>query len=129
MPPKGPTGPATPTAQPVGNAPAASGMLTPQEPTGQIEAAKLDVFHATKLLDRAVQKFGKGEDGDVALKARAMLTRRFGDHEDLSEEFSPAELKRMLATLAGPGASGPGAPPQTQQTPPAQGAAPAPPQQ
>jgi hypothetical protein len=100
-----------PEAQPVGNAPAAAGTLTPQEPSGEIEAAKLDVYHAVKLLDRAVAKFGEGsEDGEVALKARATLTRKFGEHEDVSEEFSPAELKRMLATLAGPGATGPGAP-------------------
>lgn len=113
-----PTGAPTPTAQPTGGAPAAAGMMTPQEPSGEIESAKLDVYHAVKLLDRAVSKLGKGDDGDAALKARAMLTRHFGDHEDISEEFSPAELQRMLAALAGPGAAGPGAPkppPQAQQ--------------
>jgi hypothetical protein len=110
MPSPVPGAPATPEAQPVGNAPAAAGPLTPQEPTGEIEAAKLDVFHAVKLLDRALSKFGNNEDGTVALKARAMLTKRFGQFEDESEEFSPAEMKRMLASLAGPGATGP--PPQ-----------------
>lgn len=119
MPDPVPGAPETPTAQPVGNAPAAAGMMTPQEPQGEIEAAKLDVFHAVKLLDRARSKFGNNEDGEAVLKARASLTRRFGDHEDVSEEFSPGELKRMLASLAGPGASGPGAPP-----PPPQGGAP-----
>jgi hypothetical protein len=106
--------PDQPTAQPVGNGPSAAGPITPQEPSGEIEAAKLDVYHATKLLDRARAKFGESEDGKVTLKARAMLTRQFGEHEDTSEEFSPAELKRMLASLAGPGATGPGAPPQQQ---------------
>lgn len=119
MPQPVPGAPQTPAAQPVGNAPAAAGMMTPQEPSGEIEAAKLDVYHAVKLLDRAVSKFGNNEDGEVVLKARASLTKRFGDHEDESEEFSPGELKRMLASLAGPGASGPGAPP-----PPQPGAAP-----
>jgi hypothetical protein len=113
-----------PTAQPVGNAPAAAGMLTPQEPEGEVEAAKLDVYHAMKLLDRAISKFGKGEDSDVALRARATLTRKFGKDEDTSEEFSPAELKRMLATLAGPGATGGGA----QKPPPGPPAGGAPPQ-
>jgi len=86
-------------------------MLTPQTPSGEFEAAKLDVYHAVKLLDRAIGKFGKSEDGDAALRARSMLTRRFGDSEDTSQEFSPAEIKRMLASLIGPGAAGPGAPP------------------
>jgi hypothetical protein len=89
-------------------------MMTPQEPSGEIEAAKLDVYHAVKLLDRACQKFGNSEDGQKALKARALLTKAFGEHEDESEEFSPGELKRMLAALAGPGAAGPGAPPPPQ---------------
>lgn len=99
-------------------------MMTPQEPTGEIEAAKLDVYHAVKLLDRACSKFGNNEDAFVVLKARAALTRRFGDHEDESAEFSPGEMKRMLASLAGPGAAGPGAPPPSQPAPPPGGPAP-----
>jgi len=119
-----PAGAQTPTPQDVGNAPAAAGMMTPQSPQGETEAAKLDVYHATKLLMRACGKFGPSEDGDYVLKTMASLIKHFGDHEDVSEEFSPAELKRMLATLAGPGAAGPGAP----QTPsPGGGGAPAPP--
>lgn len=106
-----------PTAQPVGNAPAAAGMTTPQEPSGELEAAKMDVYFAVKLLDRAVSKFGKSEDGDFALRARAMLTKRFGEHEETSEEFAPSEMKRMLATIAGPGASGPSAPTSPQSAP------------
>lgn len=116
-----PSGPANPTAQPVGSAPAAAGMMTPQEPTGEIESAKLDVLHACKLLDRAVSRFGDNEEAHVALRARAMLTKKFGEFEDESEEFSPAELKRMLASLAGPGATGPGAQP---NAPPVTGAPP-----
>lgn len=102
--------------------------MSPQEPTGEIEAAKLDIYHAVKLLDRALQKFGNNPDGEAALKARAMLTSKFGDHEDISEEFSPAELKRMLASLAGPGAAGPGAPTPSAPSGPATGGAGAPPQ-
>src|ERR1700691_3340178 len=99
MPQPVPGAPETPSAQPEGNAPAAAKPLTPQEPTGEIEAAKLDVYHAVKLLERARSKFGNNEDGEAVLKARSSLTRRFGDHEDQSEEFSPGELKRMLASL------------------------------
>ena len=125
MPEENPGGePATPTAQPVGNAPAAAGVLTPQEPTGEIEAGKLDVYHARKLLERAISKMGiNSDEGKKALESLAKLTKDFGDHEDTSEEFSPAELKRMLASLAGPGATG--APPQANAPSPPPGAPPA----
>ena len=86
-------------------------MMTPQSPSGEVEAAKLDIYHVVKLLDRALGKFpAQSEEAKVALRARVTLTRKFGEFEDTSEEFSPAELKRMLASLAGPGAAGPGAP-------------------
>ena len=108
-----------PEAQPVGNAPAAAGMMTPQPPSGDIQSARLDVYSAMKLLDRAVGKFGpKSEDGEAALKATAALRRSFSEYEDTSEEFSPSEIKRMLASLAGPGAAGPGAPAQPPGAPP-----------
>lgn len=93
-------------------------MLTPQPAAGEVEAAKLAVFHAQKFLQSAVSKFGKSEDGDAALRILGSLIKRFGEYEDTSEEFSPAEMKRMLATLAGPGAAGPGAPPPKQAAPP-----------
>jgi hypothetical protein len=118
MPDQPEAGTPVPTAQPVGNAPAAAGTLTPQEPTGQIEAGKLDVYHARKLLERAVSKFGvNSPEGEKALRSLGSLTKDFGDHEDTDEQFSPAELKRMLASLAGPGATG-GPPPQQAQPPP-----------
>jgi hypothetical protein len=119
MPEPTPSGPETPTAQPVGNAPSAAGMMTPQAPQGETEAAKLDIYHAMKLIDRAIGRFGQSDDGEYALKVRAMLTQHFGEHEDTSEEFSPAELKRMLASLAGPGQTPTPSPsPQGAQAPP-----------
>lgn len=106
-------------ADPTGNAPAASGMLTPQKPEGDFSAAKLDAHHATKLLDRGIAKVGpKSEEGKAMLKARAALTAQFGEHEEETAEFSMAEIKRMVATLVGPGEPPkPQGQPQ-QQTPP-----------
>jgi hypothetical protein len=115
-----------PTTQPVGNAPAAAGMMTPQAPQGQTEAGKLTMFFVQKLLMRATTQFGQNDDGDFALQILSRVVKRFGEHEDTSEEFAPAELKRMLATLAGPGAAGPGAP-QTNPSAAAPGGASAPP--
>jgi hypothetical protein len=102
-------------ADPTGNAPSATGMLTPQKPEGDFSAAKLDAYHAQKLLDRAIAKVGsKSDEGKAMLKARAALTAHFGEHEEETAEFSQAELKRMLATLIGPGeAPKPQQPPQT----------------
>jgi hypothetical protein len=89
---------------PVGNAPSSTGMLTPQTPEGDLASAKLDAFHAMKLLDRGIEKFGvQSKQGKVMLSARAKLTEEFGEHEEEVQEFSLAELKRMLATLQGPG--------------------------
>lgn len=103
-------------ADPTGNAPAATGMLTPQKPEGDFAAAKLDAFHATKLLDRAIARVGsKSDDGKALLAARAKLTERFGEHEEETAEFSMAEIKRMVATLVGPGE-----PPKQQGQPPPQ---------
>lgn len=99
-----------------GGAPAASGMMVPQAPEGDIESAKLDAYHAMKLLDRAIAKIGR--DSDVAstmLRARAVLTKLVGEHEEESERFSDAEIKRMLLTLAGPSS------PQAPMTPPQKG--------
>ena len=103
-----------PTESPaVGDGPAASGALTPQAPDGEIEAAKLDAYHAVRLIDRAIGRFGKkSEHADALLKARATLTSCFGDCEEDSERFSPAEIKRMVAQLLGAGE-----PPQQQQQP------------
>jgi len=116
--------PQEPTA--TGDSPAATGMLTPQAPEGDFASAKLDAFHAMKLIDRALQKFGndtKTKQGKALLAARAKLTEEFGQHEEESAEFSLAELKRMIATLEGPGeAPKPPPPQQQQQAPP--GAAP-----
>ncbi len=104
-------------ADPTGNAPAATGMLTPQKPEGDFASAKLDAYHAMKLLDRAIAKVGsKSDEGKAMLAARAKLTSHFGEHEEETAEFSMAEMKRMLATLVGPGEAP--KPPQQPQTPP-----------
>jgi len=104
------------TADPTGNAPAATGMLTPQKPEGDFSSARLDALFAMKLLDRAISKVGvKSEDGEAMLRARATLTRRFGEQEEETDEFSRAELKRLMEHLAGPGE----APKQQGKAPPA----------
>jgi hypothetical protein len=108
-----------PEPDPTGDAPASTGMLTPQAPEGDIASAKLDAFHAMKLLDRAIAKMGsKSDEGKAMLAARAKLTKQFGEHEEESSEFSLAEIKRMLATLEGPGEAPKPPPPQQQQAPP-----------
>jgi hypothetical protein len=107
----------------VGGAPAASGAMTPQQPDGEVEAAKLDAYHAVRLIDRAIGRFGKKtEQADALLKARGVLTSCFGDYEESSERFSPAEIKRMVAQLIGAGEpqqpkQGASAQPQQQQQP------------
>jgi hypothetical protein len=87
-----------------GNAPAAAGMMTPQAPEGDIESAKLDAYHAMRMLDRLISKMGrKNEYSEAALRARSILAGQFGEHEEDSQKFSDAEIKRMVLTLAGPG--------------------------
>jgi hypothetical protein len=99
-----------------GGAPAASGMMVPQAPEGDIESAKLDAYHAMRLIDRAVAKIGRKSDvADGLMRARAVLTGVVGEHEEDSEKFSDAEIKRMVLTLAGPSS------PQAPMTPPHQG--------
>lgn len=99
-----------------GGAPAASGMMTPQAPEGDIESARLDLYLAMRLMDRAVGKIGhKNDVADTAMRARAILTKVVGPHEEDSEKFSDADMKRMLLTLAGP--SSPQAPANPQQGP------------
>lgn len=94
--------PEEPTA--IGGAPSASGMMTPMAPEGEYEEAKLSVYHCTRLIDRAVAKFGrKNEYTDTLIRARAILTSKFGEFEDDSQRFSDAEIKAMLMRLAGPG--------------------------
>jgi hypothetical protein len=90
--------------------------MVPQAPEGDIESAKLDAYHAMRLIDRAVAKIGrKSEVADGLMRARAAITRVIGKHEEDSERFSDAEIKRMVLTLAGPSS------PQAPMTPPQQG--------
>ncbi len=79
-------------------------MLTPQKPEGDFASAKLDALNAMKLLDRAIARVGsKSDEGKAMMEARKRLTKQFGDEEEEIAEFSAAELKRMVNTLAGPG--------------------------
>lgn len=83
-----------------------------------MQAARMDVFHAVRLLDRALTG-GEGlpkEARDDLLKARVDLSKRFGPFEDNSKRFSDAEMASMVARLKGAGSPGQ-KPPQQQQTP------------
>jgi hypothetical protein len=91
-------------ASSLGDAPSAGGMMTPQAPEGEIEEAKLSAYHACRLIDRAIAKFGrKSEYTDTLMRARAVLTSKFGEFEEDSQKYSDAEIKGMLMRLAGPG--------------------------
>lgn len=109
-------------SQPIGSSPAATGMLTPQKPDGDFSSARLDALFAMKLLDRAIAKVGvKSDEGEAMLKARSTLTRQFGTQEEETDEFSRAELKRLIEHLSGPGESpqkSKGSPAMTQEPPP-----------
>lgn len=88
----------------VGDSPSSTGMLVPQKPEGDFASAKLDAYHAMKLLDRAIARVGpKSDEGKAMMEARIRLTKQFGEHEEETAEFSQAELKRMVMELAGPG--------------------------
>jgi hypothetical protein len=103
-------------ADPTGNAPAATGMLTPQKPEGDFSASRLDAYHAQKLIERAIEKLPPNAKERKALTAAAAeLVKEFGQQEEETAEFSLAEQKRIVASIIGPGQ--PPAP--QQQTPPA----------
>lgn len=91
-------------ASPLADGPSAGGMMTPMAPEGEIEEAKLSAYHACRLIDRAIAKFGrKSEYTDTLMQARAVLTAKFGEFEEDSQKYSDAEIKGMLMRLAGPG--------------------------
>jgi hypothetical protein len=93
--------------------------MTPEPKEGVMQSAKLDVYHAVRLLDRALV----GSDGlpkearDDILKARVELSKRFGPFEDDSSRFSDAEVASMVARLKGAGSPGQ-KPPQPSAPPP-----------
>jgi hypothetical protein len=107
-------------------------MMTPQPQEGQMESAKVDVYHAVQLLDRALMH-GDGLPAaarKALLDARVALMKPFGPFEASQQsKFSNADVASMVARLKGPGS--PGAPkPPPQGAPPAQaGARPPMPQQ
>lgn len=89
-----------------------------------MQSARIDVYHAVRLLDRALIT-GDGlpkEAKDDILHARVGLSKRFGPFEDNSSRFSDAEVASMVARLKGAGSPG-AKPPQQQQQQPQPGAA------
>lgn len=100
-------------------------MMTPQPPEGERESARLDVLMAVKMLEKSLAAFGSTtDDGKAVLKAIKGLSQAFGQQEGKTEELMPAEIKQLLAGLAGPGTP-PGAPPGAPPGgPPGGGAAP-----
>ena len=97
---------------PVGNAPRAAPMMTPQVPEGEMEEAKVQVSMALKVLTKALAVFGPTHPkGHALLSAIKTLAKTFGKDEESTEELQPAAIKQMLAGIGGPGTPPPGGPP------------------
>lgn len=97
---------------PMNAAPGGSAMLTPQEPAGQKEGAKVKVLMAMKVLETALPEFGAASDeGKAVLSAIKGLASKFGQREEKTDELMPAEIKQLLQGVAGPGAAQGGPPP------------------
>jgi hypothetical protein len=91
-------------------------MMTPQEPAGKKEGAKVDALMGIKMLEKAFHGFtAQTKEGKVILKVLGQLTKEFGQDEDKTEELMPEEIKQLIGGLAGPGQPpgppGGGAPP------------------
>lgn len=85
-------------------------MLTPQNPGGAQESARVDCLLAQKKLEQALVIFGSNsEQGKAIMKAITALSAAFGKQEGDTEQMIPAEIKQMLSGLPGPGAMPPGA--------------------
>ena len=81
-------------------------MLSPQPAAGDQEGAKVDCLMAQKILEKALSKFpGGGKEHKAVLQSISTLAKAFGKEEDKTAELMPAEIKQMLASLAGPGGS------------------------
>lgn len=123
---------APPSAPPSVAGPGAAPMMSPQNPEGQTAGARVQVLMAQKLLEQSLVAFGSGEpEGQAILKAISTLVKKFGKHEEKSEELMPSEAKQILKGIAGPGRP-PGPPPGAGGPPPGGppggGAPPMPPQ-
>lgn len=110
-------------------------MMTPQQPHGQREGAKVDALMGIKMFEKSIQGFGaSSKEGKVILKILNIATKEFGEDEEKTEELMPAEIKQLIQGLAGPGqppAAPPGGappakPPGMMPPPPGAGAAPPP---
>lgn len=109
-----PQAPMPEAGAPVDGAPSAAPMMTPQEPAGQKQGARVNVLMAVKILERALADFGSTtEEGEAVLSAIKSLSRKFGKQESQTQELLPAEMGIIQQALAGPGQTGgpPGMPP------------------
>jgi len=95
-------------------------MMTPQEPAGKKEGAKVDALMGIKMFEKALQGFGAStKEGKAILKILSTATKEFGQDEEKTEELMPAEIKQLIGGLAGPGQ--PPKPPAAAQPPPGMG--------
>lgn len=106
--------------------PAASPMMTPQQPSGGQMQAAIKVRLAMKFLEQALSaEGGMTEKGKSILKAMTTLANQYGKTEGEADDLAKSEEKTLAAGASGPGAPGgqpPGGPP-----PPGGGGAPPPP--
>lgn len=117
-----PGGAAGVPAQPPNPGPAAGGMLTPQRPSGEMQAGRTKVLVAMKMLEQALASFGAiGKEGDTVLKAISSLAKTFGKQEGDASQLMDSERKTIAGGLPAGGAGG--APPMGGSMP---GAAPQP---
>ena len=113
--------PPDPSGQQGSPPPGAAPMAVPDKPKGMEQGGRVDVLLALKVLQRALASMAPGsKESQVILKASSTLAKEFGDREDAAEELMPAEIQKMLQTLAGPGAQPQGGGGQPQQQPPQQ---------
>jgi hypothetical protein len=95
--------------------------MMPQKPAGAIEAGRLKVLTAMKVLEQALVAFGAmGKEGKAVLGAISSLAKTFGKQEGDADELMSSEKKTVAGAISGPGGSAPqgGAPPPGAGAPP-----------
>jgi hypothetical protein len=111
--------------QPPKAGPAASPMMTPQNPAGQKEGARVKCLLAAKLVTQALTTYGiMDETGKGLVKLLKIFAELFGKQEGDSEDMVTSEKKTLAAGLAPQGAAPqkpPGAPPGMPPGPPGAG--------
>jgi hypothetical protein len=114
MPVPGPMGPDA-------GAPVEAGMITPQQPAGEMAAADVNVKMAMDVLSAQLPVFGAGtEKGKALLDVLKKLGSTFGVDASKNSGAVPAEIAALLGALP---SGAPGAPP----SPPIAGGPPVPP--